>query len=82
MAVANVHTRRSMGFGAVNRWRQCDGNSDRQCTDGPPKSILADADVTKCAYQRHYEKTPIKPVIYQPDNKVNAKHRADSYPST
>jgi len=57
-------------------------DSDRQCTDGPPKSILADADVTKRAYQRHYEKTPVKPVIYQPDSKVNAKHRADSYPST
>ena len=69
------------GFGPARRRNQRDGGSDRQRADGPPKRILADADVTKRAYQRHHEKTPIKPVLHQPDSQVNAKHRADGYPS-
>ena len=69
------------GFGVVDRRYQCDGCSDCQLDNGPPELTLADADVTKRAYQRHNEQTPIKPVLHQPDSQVSAKHRADGYPS-
>jgi len=69
------------GFGVVDRRYQCDGCSDCQHDNGPPERTLADADVTKRAYQRHNKKTPIKPVLHQPDSQVSAKHRADGYPS-
>ena len=69
------------GFGVVDRRYQCDGCSDCQHDNGPPERTLADADVTKRAYQRHNKKTPIKPVLHQPDSQVSAKHRDDGYPS-
>ena len=69
------------GFGVVDRRYQCDGCSDCQHDNGPPQRTLADADVTKRAYQRHNKKTPIKPVLHQPDSQVSAKHRDDGYPS-
>ena len=71
-----------MGFGVVDCRHQCDSGSDCQHDNGPPERILADADVTKRAYQRHHEKTPIKPVLHMPDSQVSAKYRADGYPST
>ena len=70
-----------MRFGVVDRRYQRDGGSDCQHDNGPPEGILANADVTKRAYQRHHEKTSIKPVLHQPDSQVSAKHRADGYPS-
>ena len=70
-----------MGFGAANNRNKCDGGSDCQHDNRPTERILADADVTKRAYQRHHEKTPIKPVLHQPDSQVSAKHRAEGYPS-
>ena len=69
------------GVDPTHRRRQRDGDSDCKYNDGPPKGLLANADVTERAYQRHYEKTPFNPVPYQPDTKVRAKHRADGYPS-
>ena len=44
-----------MGFGVVDCWYECDGGSDCQHDNGPPERFLADADVTKRAYQRPSE---------------------------
>ena len=71
-----------MGFGVVDRRYQCDSGSDCEHGNGPPERIFADADETERAYQRHHEKTAIKPVLHKPpDSQVSAKHRADGYPS-
>ena len=43
------------GFGVVDCRYQCDGGSDCQHDNGPPERTLADADVTKRAYQRPSE---------------------------